>query len=115
MGKSGAGNPGAGVDGDVEDNNGDEDGEGGIKLGNMVGADSVKPVNGGLENYNKMDIKFAIQRKIPEWAMACADEISQEKVNRDRLRQEAINLAVKLFYKNDLKSASGARREKMIE
>lgn len=60
------------VDADVEDN-GQEGG--GANLGANLGKDGAKPVNGGLEIYNKMDIKFTKQNKIPEWAMACADEI----------------------------------------
>ena len=62
-------------------------------MGEAVDQDAVKPVNGGLEIYNKMDIKFTIQGKIPEWAMACADEIRQEFANRKNLRVEAIKLA----------------------
>lgn len=56
-----------------DDDKGDDEGK--IKLGNSTGQDGAKTVNGGLEMYNKLDIKFAIQRKIPEWAMACADDI----------------------------------------
>lgn len=58
-------------------------------------------MNGGLEIYNKMDIKFQIQRKIQEWAMGVADEIKQEVANRGRLRMESITLAQKLFLKSD--------------
>jgi len=44
----------------VEDE-GDEIGQGGgFKLGAVVSQDGAKPVNGGLEIYNKMDIKFQI-------------------------------------------------------
>ena len=36
----------------------------GFKLNAIVSQDGAKPVNGGLEIFNKMDIKFQIQRKI---------------------------------------------------
>ena len=62
-----------GDDADEEDNGGE-----GV-LGGVIDQDGVKVVNGGLEIFNKLDIKFVIQRKIPEWAMACADDIRQEK------------------------------------
>ena len=38
----------------------DKDGEEEVKLGEAIDQDSVKPINGGLEIYNKMDIKFTI-------------------------------------------------------
>ena len=85
------------IGGDVgADNAADDEGEGataqksGFKLGNTVNRDGAKPVNGGLEIYNKMDMKFTIQRKIQEWAMGVADEIKQEVANRGRLRMESI-------------------------
>lgn len=83
----------------------------------MLGRDGAKPVNGGLEIYNKMDIKFTKQNKIPEWAMACADEIKQEFANRGRLRYEAITLAQKLFLKNDtaIAGASKAMKDKNLQ
>lgn len=77
---------------DEEEEGSDNENGGGLKIA-LVSKDGTKPVNGGLEIYNKMDIKFMIQRKIQEWAMACADEIKQEVANRGRLRQEAISLA----------------------
>lgn len=113
--------PGAGAGGDNNDevdpddaNNGQD---GGSKLGSTLGKDGAKPVNGGLEIYNKMDIKFTMQKKIPEWAMACADEIRQEFANRGRLRYEAISLAQKLFHKTDTvhslntKAASNTKKQ----
>ena len=72
MGAGAAGGDNSDGDADVEDN-GQEGG--GSKMGTKLVKDGAKPVNGGLEIYNKMDIKFTKQSKIPEWAMACADEI----------------------------------------
>ena len=62
-----------------------------------------------------MDIKFTIQGKIPEWAMACADEIRQEFANRKNLRVEAIKLAQKLFHKGDGGQANAKINTKRLE
>lgn len=61
MERMGAGqSAGAGdADGDADDQEGNDQG-GNLKLGALVGNDGAKPVNGGLEIYNKMDIKFTI-------------------------------------------------------
>ena len=95
---------GGGADADVEDN-GQEGG--GNKLGTKLVKEGAKPVNGGLEIYNKMDIKFTKQNKIPEWAMACADEIRQEYNNRKSLQNVATELANTLFYKSDKSQSTG--------
>ena len=62
MDKMGKNNPGA-ANGNEADDEHDEEGngqEGNIKFGSMLGRVGAKPVNGGLEIYNKMDIKFQI-------------------------------------------------------
>ena len=60
MEKMGGDRPGAGEEDNADDSDaeGDPDKEGATKLGSMIGQDGAKPVNGGLEIYNKMDIKF---------------------------------------------------------
>lgn len=99
--------------GDEDDADAEADEEDNGVLGGIIDQDGVKVVNGGLEIYNKLDIKFAIQRKIPEWAMACADDIRQEKANRKNLRNESIQLAQKLFLRSDnTQSANANRQEK---
>ena len=86
---------------DGDDDADEEDNADDGALGGVIAQDGAKVVNGGLEIYNKLDIKFVIQRKIPEWAMACADDIRQEVANRKNLRQESIQLASKLFYRSE--------------
>ena len=54
-GPGGAGGDNADGDEDADEGAGQD---GTIKLGSMIGQDGAKPVNGGLEIYNKMDIKF---------------------------------------------------------
>jgi len=71
---------------DADDEADEEDNADDGALGGVIAQDGAKVVNGGLEIYNKLDIKFVIQRKIPEWAMACADDIRQEVANRKNLR-----------------------------
>jgi len=86
LGNEGVGDESEEDDGDADD----EDNGGDMALGDNNNDEAVKVVNGGLEIYNKLDIKFMIQRKIPEWAMACADDIRQEKANRKNLKKESI-------------------------
>ena len=72
-----------------------------MTLGTNLGKDGSKPVNGGLEIYNVMDIKFTLQSHSRDWAQACAEEIKQEFSNRRRLRRESVTLVKKLYSKQD--------------
>lgn len=80
------------------DNQGEDDG---LRAAQVNEREGSRPVNGGLEIWNKMDVRFEVQKKIQEWAMACADEIKQEVANRRRLKEEAIYMSKKLISDED--------------
>ena len=69
----------------------------GSKIGSWVIKDDGRLLEDGLTVFDKLEINFGCQRNISKWAMGCGDEIKQEMVNRNKLKNEAQLLAKKLF------------------